>query len=104
MSVSQIPSVLPYTFNTLGTAKSIFFDFYVELIKLDYTLQLVKVGHRILDTGYFNSGIHIYSRKKDPPLIPGGLEGDFCRLCRKGQKLLDTKAQNLVVRVFPTLV
>jgi hypothetical protein len=43
----------------LGTAESIFIDFFVELIKLDYTLQLVKVGYRILDIGYSKSGVHL---------------------------------------------
>jgi len=51
MSISQISPVLPYTTNILGIAESIFIDFYVELIKLDYTLQLLKVGYRILDIG-----------------------------------------------------
>jgi len=107
--VSQIPSVLPYAFNALGTSEPIFIDFNVELIKLDYTLQLVTVGYRILDIGYFKSGVHISSplpppKKKDPPQNPRRSEGDFGRFCRKGQKLLGAKAQNLIVRVFAPLI
>jgi hypothetical protein len=75
MSVSQIPPVLPYTFNISRTAESIIIDFYVELIKLGYTVQLVKVWYWILYTP--NQGFTYLPKKKDPPQNPKLREGDF---------------------------